>query len=310
VKAWPRTAIRVAGWLLSLLALGFFARLVLRQGLALPEDSRGQIFAILALSSLAYGAMVALLALIWSGFAADSRPASGSAARLFPAYLTSQFAKYIPGNIFQFAARHAMGRQLGLDHASLGFAAVAEASLLVGAAVAIVIAQGQTALQTFFPKLPHIPNWSAGVLLLGCVAVWSAPLPRIARWLPRYPWQKVSVAILGYLLFFALFGLIFYVILHRTTPLQPDITRVVTHGSLAWLVGFVVPGAPAGAGMREAVLALAAGEQGRTSAVLTAILLFRLVTLIGDFLALCAGLSLQRAIGRATARTAPSSTLR
>lgn len=123
------------------------------------------------------------------------------------------------------------------------------------------------------------------------------------RWLPRYPWPKVLIATLGYLLFFFGFGLIFYAILRCTTPLQPDLTRVVTHGSLAWLVGFIIPGAPAGAGMREAALALAAGEQGRTPAVLTAILLFRLVTLSGDFLALCAGLWLQRV----SRKPAPSS---
>lgn len=294
VKSRSKTAIRIAGWLLSLLALGFFVRLILRQGLALPQDSLGQIVAIVALGGVAYAAMVALLALIWSWLAADSRPGSGALKHLFAGYLTSQFAKYIPGNIFQFAARHALGRQLGLDHASLGFAAAAEASLLIGAAVVIVLAQGQMALQAFFPQLPRVPGLFAAVVLLALVAVWSIRRPRWLRWLPRYPWPKVLVSTLGYLLFFVGFGLIFYAILRFTTLLQPDITRVVTHGSLAWLVGFIVPGAPAGAGMREAALALAAGEQGRAPAVLTAILLFRLVTLSGDLLALCVGLCLQR----------------
>ena len=97
------------------------------------------------------------------------------------------------------------------------------------------------------------------------------------------------MALVGYVLFFVVFGGLFFATLTWLSPGQVRFLDALSSGSLAWLVGFVVPGAPAGAGLRETVLALGGGSMPPPHGVLTAIVLFRLMTLGGDFLAFLAG---------------------
>jgi uncharacterized membrane protein YbhN (UPF0104 family) len=52
--------------------------------------------------------------------------------------------------------------------------------------------------------------------------------------------------------------------------------------SLAWIVGYVTPGAPAGIGLREAVLVLGLSPALGESEALALALLYRLVTTIAD----------------------------
>ena len=62
----------------------------------------------------------------------------------------------------------------------------------------------------------------------------------------------------------------------------------------AWLIGFLVPGAPAGLGIREALLLTGLGIlYGAGSAAMGAVLL-RAVTVAGDGLAFAAGLLMRR----------------
>ena len=70
----------------------------------------------------------------------------------------------------------------------------------------------------------------------------------------------------------------------------------------AWLAGFVVPGAPGGLGVREAILVAFLSAHLPTADVLAFALASRLVTTLGEIVfALGASLfvSLDRAVGRA-----------
>jgi hypothetical protein len=53
---------------------------------------------------------------------------------------------------------------------------------------------------------------------------------------------------------------------------------------IAWLAGFVTPGAPAGVGIREMVLLLLLKGYIVETDLLMAVLLGRLITVVGDFL--------------------------
>src|SRR5690606_19499076 len=89
--------------------------------------------------------------------------------------------------------------------------------------------------------------------------------------------------------FFAGFGSIYAYALDWATGQSNDKPGTLVCSALAWLLGFVIPGAPAGAGMRESALALAGGSGPN---VLSAILMFRLITMLGDFTAFILGLLL------------------
>jgi hypothetical protein len=64
-------------------------------------------------------------------------PISFSAATAI--YGRTQLVKYLPGNVFHYLGRHALGRHAGLDHRSLVLAAVLETVAAVAAAICISI---------------------------------------------------------------------------------------------------------------------------------------------------------------------------
>lgn len=289
LKGVARKVIRILGWLLSILAIVFFVRLIASEGVALSSHSPSEIAGVLALGGTIYGALVCWLAWIWS-MLATPHGSNKSRAALCAAYLKSQIAKYIPGNVFQYAARHALGRQLGLDHGALASAAIMEALLLVAGAILIVVAFGQDELRHLVDEAPSVPPWAALPMAFALLAIVAwARRPKWLAWIPKYPFPMLVLALLKYLIFFTGFGGIYAGLLDWTAGHSNDTPHALVCSALAWLLGFIVPGAPAGAGMRESALALAGGSNAN---VLAAILLFRLVTMIGDLAAFGAGILL------------------
>lgn len=289
-----RRSARIASWTLSLLAIGFFFRLVVRHGMAMPGRDPLEIASISLVCSVVYGLAVALLSFLWPLLAIPAN-CSDSHAAIMPvasSYMKSQFAKYLPGNVFQYAARHALGRQLGIPHGHLAAAAVVEAAMLIGAASFLVLALGKQVLS----EAGISPPLRSLALLIPLLAVLAAgtPRPRFLQWIPRYSAGRTLLAFAGYTLFFAIFGCIFTALMGWTSQAPPDPLRTLPASSLAWLVGFLVPGAPAGAGLREAALALADGGGSPSQTTLAAIMMFRIATMGGDFFAFALGWMVSR----------------
>jgi hypothetical protein len=287
--------LRIAGWLLSSAALAVYILQVAHTGLQLPSQGLARTAGIVVGGGLADGLSVALLAWLWTRLASAGGIFSAPEhATIAGSYLTSQFAKYIPGNVFQYLARHAMGRRLGIGHGALAAAALVEAMLLASAAAILVVAFGMPVLHAVVPSIPEIDSaWALGLLLVVPILRYLPRRTGLTGWIPRYRLLTLALLLSGYLVFFLVFGGLFIGMLAWTHVPTPIPARVIGGSSAAWLVGYLVPGAPAGAGLREAALSLAAGA--KTSAgVLSAIVLFRLVTLCGDFFAFLLGRALAR----------------
>lgn len=260
-----------------------------RNGISIPGRSPVQVLSVVSLGATVYGAAVFLLAVLWAGLAAPENAGRTARSQLIASYLKSQFAKYLPGNVFQYATRHLLGRQLGISHGALASAALLEVLLLVCAALLITILLGMPVVRGLMPWLPDFPR-AAGLIILAVIpALAWIPRPTSLRWIPHYSLVRSAASLAGYFAFFVIFGSLFAAALAWSTGTMHDAGQVLSSSSLAWLLGFLVPGAPAGAGLREAALALAAGSDQATAEVLAAILLFRLATLGGDLLAFLVG---------------------
>jgi|GEM_PF-3307271 len=61
--------------------------------------------------------------------------------------------------------------------------------------------------------------------------------------------------------------------------------RIISGYIIAWVLGFVVPGAPGGIGVREFVLTMVLGSIVGQELILVLMVIHRLITIIGDFLA-------------------------
>ena len=120
---------------------------------------------------VAYGLANIFLAFAWKNILAhfDLFPATGLAIGI---YAESQLAKYLPGNIFQFVSRQALGTGTGMPAMVVAKSAVWELALLA--------LTGSLAVPLLAPRFAAIigPGLSFGLFALGAAGLaWG-----LARW--------------------------------------------------------------------------------------------------------------------------------
>lgn len=285
-----RAPLRLAGWLVVAAALGFLGHGLWQSApWRLAAMRSAELAWAIGCGTLVYGLAGFLLADAWRHLLGPAARA-GSRWSYYALYGRTQIAKYLPGNCFHFVGRQILGRRLGHGHAGLALASIAEAALLLAVA-------GALAFPLLGPELARIlrpwPLWPVASLiaLSGLVLIawwaWHAPAVRriigtfgaLAREMPR--------AGLLHLTFFPIAGLVLWMLAQAgSAPAMPgvDFLTAVSAVSLGWWAGFVVPGASAGVGVREAVLVLALEPHlGAEGALLVAMAL-RVVTTLGDLL--------------------------
>lgn len=238
---------------------------------------------------MAYAMGVLILAAAWWQMLKIDAPPSG-ARLLIASYLVGQFAKYLPGNVFQYVARHGLGAAAGASHSALITAAVAEVYLLLCCGAAVALAAAAPTLGAAIPALGGVSRWLALLPLCAILGISLAGRVRPhVRWVPHVPAGIALIVSCCYVVFFLLFGALYFVCLAWVNGTSPAFVPSIGAAATAWVAGFVIPGPPAGAGVREAALTLGVGTQFPAAGVATSILMFRIMTLCGDFLAFLGG---------------------
>lgn len=223
--------------------------------------------------ALVYGAANVLLALAWKDLLQhfDLSVSSRSVIRIFG---VSQLAKYVPGNIFHFVGRQALGLEAGLPAWPLAKSAIWEMGVLSisGSMFVLWILPYHYPALVFTSALPIF-----GVTVL--TSVWISN-----RWFSRW----IAQVVVWDVVFLTLSGWVFLAVLLLVVPAES------IHGSsfvfvcgayvVAWLAGIVTPGAPAGIGIREVVLYALLISVANEADLLTAIVVGRIVTVAGDTL--------------------------
>lgn len=221
----------------------------------------------------------------------------------------TQIAKYIPGNVAQHVGRATLALRHGMTADVFATTVVLETLLTIAAALLFGVvgwwlfwrADGGAATGATQVLVTAAGGLVVGVLLGGGLyrllgwlrhhAAWarrwlSAELP-----LPRLP--VVLAAGAGYALNFLVLGAALYLVCHGL-GLTLGYAFLATAFALAWLVGFLAPGLPAGLGVREGVLSLLLAGQVGDAALLNVMLAMRVVTMAGDVLCFLLGLWLMR----------------
>jgi uncharacterized membrane protein YbhN (UPF0104 family) len=197
-------------------------------------------------------------------------------------YGKTQIAKYIPGNIFHFAGRHVLARNAGASHAQLVAAATGEILMTLTAAGLISL----LAVRSFLERVPG--NWIwLGVLAAGtamALGVFAFRRFGLMRILQGAQPVRLILAQFSYLLFFAVSASLFLLVIMLVADKSPEWQLVAGCYAAAWAIGFVVPGAPGGFGVRETMLVAFLSGVLEEKTILLAAILFRLVTTCGDFL--------------------------
>ncbi len=277
----------------------------LRALLQLSLDSQGWWWLVLAVG-------VSLLSLVANGLAwgvglrwLGLRPRWSATVLLF---LASNLRKYLPGGIWHLVARLRALQSSGQDGPAAGDPL--PAPLATGQALVAVLLDPLLMAVAALALLP-LGGWQAGLGPLGVLPLlalaprWLAPLldrlerrraaqlqrrgllepgqiPSPQLRLPGYPLLPLLAELAFVLLRFAGFACCVQAF---------DVAFTIPWGSwlagfaLAWTAGLVVPGAPGGLGVFEAVLLLRLGVSVPEAPLLAVALSYRLVTSLADLVA-------------------------
>jgi glycosyltransferase 2 family protein len=275
------------------------------------EDLRAHLSArtVLAvvLATLLYSLTVPISAFAWQRLLA-SLGHRQPFVRLNAILLTTQAGKYLPGNVGQHLGRIGLALAQGIPAPVLVASMAYEVLLLMLAGVLVGLACG--ALSE--PGLALLlQGRGAGLVTAIALAVAGlAAIPLLGRCLPwlvakiarsrdltveplrTLGWKTPSLSIAIYALAYLVIGAATSLLAIGLFPgASLDFALLTAAFAIAWVVGFVTPGAPAGIGVREALLLLMLG--GSMGAVETSLLILalRIVTTLGDMLCFAAGLA-------------------
>lgn len=260
-----------------------------------------------------YAGLLILLAVAWSITLDRHLPWTRHVVQATAIYASATLTKFLPGNIFHFAGRQVMGRQDGYSHATLAGASGIEIALHLYAAltvsgVALALLgvtdsdQSSALLRGLAGRLP-IPAIPAAILLVSLTTVALVLLLRL-RGRPIARGHLLAAGALQLVFFLAngLLAAIAWEVMGSASDL--DARFLLTAYLASWLVGFVVPGAPGGLGIREGLfLVLLAPVTEPADAVALALAL-RVITLLGEALFSVGGIWLRRRVKRQRCRAA------
>jgi len=220
--------------------------------------------------ALAYGLFSLFLALAWR----DVLKYLGgiiSARLAIRIHGISQLAKYVPGNIFHLAGRQALGMAAGISGMRLAKSTMWELGLLATAGSLCAC----LALPLIWTTMPVMLSLACFVMIVAAACLVVGKLFDCS----------LSKALLSHVIFLIAAGIVFAAILDFSSSVDISLSTLpAICGAyiIAWLIGFVAPGAPAGVGIRELVLLFFLKTTIIEYDLLWAVMLGRATTIFGD----------------------------
>ncbi len=227
----------------------------------------------------------------------------------------TQIGKYVPGNVGQYIGRGALSLKRGIELRPFTVTVLLEIVLSVAAALFVGVCTGMLSQA----GLTVVRSRSLQLFMVLCLlTIAGAGMFAFRRFVPpllRRIAPKRAHVLEGELLpsrwwilraFFLyccsclVVGVALIVLAHVLYPsVSHEDWLLLASFALAWIVGFVTPGAPAGLGVREGLLLLMLGPVYGAALAGVLIIALRIATVFGDFLCALAGwLLLPRKSGR------------
>lgn len=250
--------------------------------------------------SVLYGIHIFLLGLSWRCLI---KMISGKKVRADKAIFVwnkSNMMKYIPGNIFQYIGRNEIAITDKLNHADVAMATVSDVIInLIGVFCVVLVSYShglKIGIKLVLENQMYLIAVTAVVIIL--IVVILVFRKKIFPYLNKFKAllnKRNIIKVIFLILFYAFWAVytsgIYLVILKQIVGaeiLQSDFGMIMGSYLLSWMIGFIMPGAPGGIGVREAALTilLSPFERIQIDKILLAIVIYRFVNIIGDILGL------------------------
>lgn len=210
-------------------------------------------------------------------------------------YAKANIGKYLPGNVMHYVERNLFAGRLELSQKQIAGASLIEVCSLILAALLLGVTAAFRQLEQAVSaalQAVSLPRGVSVALVLSAAAAGMLAMVYLYRKKLGEARKKGFVknflaCFLTYLLVLAMLGaiLVFLYGYQIAVPSAGDALQMISAYIIAWVLGFVVPGAPGGIGVRELVLTLLLTPlMGQDSIVMLGVL-HRLITVAGDFAA-------------------------
>ena len=239
---------------------------------------------LLAANSLYYACITGLLVVAWH-FLVWRRLAFDHFLVSYFVYARTSIGKFLPGNVGHFVGRQLVAKRFGLSQSMVATGTLMEVFCQISAALLICVWIDWQIASAFWMRL------ALGLCIVGLVLAPSLLLKVGAflrwEWIDKVErkslWTTVAVSSFIDMLFFMATGLIVVVLVYYIAPDHTmGVMSLIAVYTVAWLLGTITPGAPAGLGVREAIfLTMLEPVLGGESALAVSIA-FRIVCTLGD----------------------------
>lgn len=302
---------KAMGNVVSALSIVYVLAALVHTDPAVCESLDGWLFLPVFTGSIACKAMTVWMSAgawrLWLEFYAKKQCSRQEA---FHVYAKANIGKYLPGNVMHYVERNLFAGKLGLSQRQIAAASASEVISLVLAAflVGTLFAYGQIreVFQVLLEKLPFLRMlWEK----FSVTRVSDAGFPDAESILRMVGWGLAFAVILllcqaachtwnkqfwnTFLCSLAVYAAVLTMLGMLLVPVcwclgkKPDLKQalqMITAYVIAWVFGFVVPGAPGGIGVREMALTLLLEPVAGRDQILVLGVLHRLITIAGDFL--------------------------
>lgn len=212
-------------------------------------------------------------------------------------YVKSNIAKYLPGNVMHFAGRNALGARLGFGQLDMALSTVIEALILIITAGVWSLIFAYKSFKEALKSMTGSQPWVVPIIIAAAIAavIIASVILYKKGYLQKYKkllslkFLRLSgILFLIYSLTMLIPGFILVLMFTKALGISLSLSScviIVAAYMISWILGYVVPGAPGGLGVREAVLLLVLKNIAAGDLIMVAILLHRLASIIGDVIA-------------------------
>lgn len=292
--------IKYIGYAITLVAFMFIGKTILSMNLDITYiNNPFSAVILIILMSVGYAISVYISSYAWKTILEFVSKAKIPMNKIMPVYVKSNIAKYLPGNFMHFAGRNLLAGRLGFKQLDITFCSILEIIMLLFTSFALSLIFAMkilkksltTVLSRINPTI--IPAVSIIVILLIIAAVlfickktsfiknyrhlFTRNFPKLLCKL--FCIYSITLIIPGIFLL-----LILKLILSCNVSFQL-ITIIISSYTISWVLGFVVPGAPGGIGVRESTMLLILGQFYSSDIAVLAAILLRILSILGDLTA-------------------------
>jgi len=214
-------------------------------------------------------------------------------------YIKSNISKYLPGNVMLYISRNFLGEKLGWDRKKILYSSLLELFLGTLFTFFIFIIFIVLSDKTDLNRLKLLINYNyiylfiliAVFFIIGFL-IWGIKSKKLQLLFSYAKFKEIknlllkcfSLYSINFIITSSIIIWVFY--LYTEIPLSANNIILITGSSvIAYFIGFIAVGSPAGIGIRESIIIILLSPICNPASILIALAILRLTGIIGDVLA-------------------------